>query len=132
VLGFLRFFPLIPICLATSGTLPIPPAVSFALLAVSTPLILWALYAAVVHFGYTRASGADHFDPAYRQGTFEKKGIYRYVPNAMYSVVLLILYHGGLFWFSALGCVVAAAHHAFVWVHYFCTEKPDIREIYGS
>lgn len=24
-----------------------------------------------------------------------------------------------------------AAHFAFVWVHYFCTEKPDMKEIYG-
>lgn len=131
-LGFLRFVLLIPICLSTKHTLPISPIVSAALIVVTTPPILWAVYGAAVYFGFTRASGVDHFDPAYREGPLEDRGIYKYVPNSMYSVALLGLYHPGLFWFSTLGLIVAAAHHAFVWTHYFCTEKPDLRAIYGN
>lgn len=131
VLAFLRFLPLIPICIATRGTIPLPPAVSLALIVVTTPPVFWAIWSAIRYFGFARAAGADHFDPAYRGRPLEKHGIYKYVPNAMYSVALLGLYHAGLVWFSTLGLIVAAAHHAFVWVHYFCTEKPDMRAIYA-
>ena len=40
--------------------------------------------------------------------------------------------HPGLFFESKLGLIAAACHHCFVWFHYFCTEKPDLREIYGD
>ena len=132
ILGIIRFALLIPICLSTAKTLMLSPLLSASIIIITTPLILWALYSATVYFGYRRASGADHFDHAYRERAFEKKGLYRYAPNVMYSVVLLGLYHAGLFWLSTLGLVVAAAHHAFVWVHYYCTEKPDMQAIYGS
>lgn len=132
VLGLIRFVLLIPICISTKNTLPITPLVSIAIIVLTTPPILWGLYSAAVHFGFTRAAGADHFIRRYREGGFEKKGLYKYVPNVMYTVVLFGLYHAGLFWFSTLGLIVAAAHHVFVWVHYFCTERPDIREIYGE
>ena len=26
---------------------------------------------------------------------------------------------------------VALFQHAYIWVHYYCTEKPDMRRIYG-
>ena len=132
VLGLIRFALLIPICISTKNTLPVSPLVSITIIVVTTPPILWALYSAAVHFGFTRAAGADHFIPHYREGGFEKKGLYKYVPNVMYTIALFGLYHAGLFWFSTLGLVVAASHHVFVWVHYFCTERPDIREIYGD
>lgn len=84
------------------------------------------------YFGITRPFGADHFDPAYRRAPLETRGIFKYVPNSMCVVVLLVLYHPGLLWHSSLGLVAAASHHAFVWCHYFCTERPDMREIYGG
>ena len=100
-------------------------------LVITIPLSLWGLYCAAFYFGVTRASGADHFIPAYRGARLEKRGIYKYIPNVMYTVVLLAVYHPGLVWQSAQGLAAAAAHHAFVWVHYFCTEMPDLKEIYG-
>ena len=50
----------------------------------------------------------------------------------MYTVILLLLYHPGLFFESKLGLIAAACHHCFVWFHYVCTEKPDMGEIYGN
>jgi hypothetical protein len=47
------------------------------------------------------------------------------------TVVLLVLYHPGLLLHSRLGLIAAAANHVLVWTHYFCTERPDMREIYG-
>ena len=49
------------------------------------------MYCAAVYFGITRASGADHFIPSYRDKNLEKRGIYKYIPNVMYTVVLLAL-----------------------------------------
>jgi Phospholipid methyltransferase len=129
--GGLRLLAVIPISLTTAHTLAVPPWVSIPLLAISMPFTVWGLWCALAYFGLDRAAGVDHFDPARRQG-FEQRGLYNYIGNVMYTVVLLMLYHPGLVFQSALGLVVAAAHHAFVWVHYWCTEKPDLREIYGQ
>lgn len=129
--ALLRLLPIIPIALSSRDTASVPAWVSLTFLTITIPLSLWGLYYATVYFGITRASGVDHFDAAYRGANLEKRGIYKYIPNVMYTVVLLALYHPGLVWQSAPGLVAAAAHHSFVWVHYFCTEKPDVQEIYG-
>lgn len=127
----MRLLLLIPISLATADTASLPRALSLGLIVATTPLILWALYSVHTYFSVNRAFGADHFDPAYRGGTLERRGIFKYIPNAMYTVILLVLYHPGLLWDSGPGLIAAAGHHALVWTHYFCTEKPDMREIYG-
>jgi hypothetical protein len=132
ILGAARFIPLIPISLGTARTSPLSPVSSLVLLVVTTPPVLWTLYSIVAYFGVNRVFGADHFDPAYRTRGLETRGVFRYVPNAMYTLGFLLFYHPGLLWQSRLGLAVAAAHHALVWVHYFCTEKPDLREIYGT
>lgn len=127
-----RLLPLLAISGATAGTLAIPPWLRIGFMAVTLPPTLWAIHCAVFYFGLDRASGADHFDPAYRKARFEERGIYRYVNNSMYAVALLALYYPGVLDQSALALITAAVHHAFVWVHYYCTEKPDLREIYGA
>lgn len=132
VFGLLWLLPVIPISFSSRDTASVPAWFSVPFLAVTIPLTLWGLHNATVYFGITRASGADHFDAAYRNAPLEKRGIYKYIPNVMYTVVLLALYHPGLVVQSAQGLIAAAAHHAFVWVHYFCTERPDMREIYGN
>jgi hypothetical protein len=132
VFGLLRLLPLIPIAMTSRNTVSVPVWISLPFLVVTIPLSLWDLYCATVYFGVTRASGADHFNPAYRSANLEKRGIYKYIPDVIYTVVLLAMYHPGLVWQSAQGLITAAVHHAFVWVHYFCTEKPDMREIYGE
>lgn len=126
-----RLLLLIPISMATAGTASLPGELAVALIVASTPFILWAGYSVHAYFGVNRAFGADHFDPAYRGGRLETRGVFKYIPNAMYTVVLLVIYHPGLLWDSGPGLVAAAAHHALVWTHYFCTEKPDMQEIYG-
>ena len=127
-----RLLLLIPISMATAETASVPRTLSVGLIVVTTPFILWGLYSVFAYFGANRAFGADHFDPAYRQGILEKRGIFKYIPNSMYTVVLLALYHPGLLWHSWPGLIAAGAHHALVWTHYFCTEKPDMKEIYGA
>lgn len=132
LLAFFRFLPIVPISLASAGTLDMPRWVSITLLVGTTPPILWAMYSAGVYLGFTRATGADHFFEEYRELPLVTRGIYAYVPNAAYAVALLILYQPGLLWQSGLSLVVAVFHHAFVWCAYFCTEAPDMRQIYGT
>ena len=78
-----------------------------------------------------RASGADHFDVKYRSMPLVREGIFRFTDNAMYTYAFL------LFWALAIGfastgaLVVAAFSHLYIWVHYYCTEKPDMESIYG-
>jgi hypothetical protein len=92
---------------------------------------IWAMASVLLYFGIPRALGIDHFDPGWRE-PFVKKGAFKYVPNSMYALVFLF------FWAMALGAgsraALAAAffQHAFVWVHYFATEKPDMQVIYGG
>jgi hypothetical protein len=132
LLGSVRMLCLIPISIATPNTIWTSRWLSVGLIVITTPFILWGLYSVFVYFGANRAFGADHFDASYRGGKLEKRGIFKYIPNSMYTVVLLALYHPGLLMHSRPGLIAALAHHAFVWTHYFCTEKPDMGEIYGS
>jgi hypothetical protein len=44
----------------------------------------------------------------------------------------MVLYLPGLIWGSSAALLLAAFNHAYVWVHYFTTEKPDMGVIYGS
>ena len=132
ILGAARFLMLVPVALSTRNTMDLPDYLRFFLIIVSTPGIVWAAYGALFQFGFKRATGADHFDPAYRTAALESSGIFKHMRNPMYAIVLLVLYHPGLLWQSAPGLLLAAAHHAFVWVHYFCTEKPDLTEIYKT
>jgi hypothetical protein len=131
LLALARILAIIMVALATAGTLAAPRWLSMGFIVITTPFILWGIYSVAAYFGVTRAFGADHFDEKYRGGALEKRGIFRYVPNTMYTVILLALYHPALLVNSRLGLVAALAHHLMVWTHYFCTEKPDMREIYA-
>lgn len=131
LLALARLLAIVMVALATPGTLDMPNWLSVGLIAITTLFIFWGIYSVAVYFGVTRAFGADHFDEKYRKGTLETRGIFRYVPNTMYTVILLALYHPALLVGSRLGLLTALAHHLFVWTHYFCTERPDMKEIYG-
>ncbi len=131
------FFPLLmarPITVAAvawldRGSLPLwitgPTA---ALLAIPA---IWTGVSVKRYFGTTRAAGIDHFDPRAKDRPFVKKGIFKYVDNAMYSCGFLAFWSIALA-FGARGAVLAAAfQHAYIWVHWFTTEKPDIEVIYS-
>ena len=50
----------------------------------------------------------------------------------MYWFAFLTLWVIAVAGASWAGLVVAAFSHAYIWVHYFCTERPDMKLIYGS
>ncbi len=130
------FLPVLPLSFLTKNTVEpgavLKPVLQSVLILGTAPFILWGLYSVVRYFGINRAFGADHFFPEYRSGILEKRGTFKYIPNTMYTVILLLLYYPGVLYASALGLAAALSHHLFVWAHYFCTEKPDLKEIYGK
>jgi len=61
-----------------------------------------------------------------------KEGIFRYTDNGMYIYSILILYLPGLLLLSKTALIVALFNHVYIWVHYYCTERPDMKVIYGK
>jgi len=93
---------------------------------------IYAMHSVKQYFGMARAAGADHFEARYRTMPLVKKGIFRYTSNGMY------LYAFFLFWAIAMGfnssaaLLVAAFSHAYIWVHFLATEKPDMEFLYNA
>ena len=92
----------------------------------------YTMYSIKKYFGFLRAAGADHFDPKYRDMPFEKRGIFKWTPNAMYVFAIGI----PLAFATATGSqsmfIVAIYTYISIWLHYFCTEKEDFKVIYGN
>jgi len=136
-LGFFVLFGARPVsillvAISNRGTLGLRPAIAYLIAAVL--LIPWVYLEYSVHkyFGWPRALGKDHFDPSYRELPFVDKGMFRYTKNGMYAFGLLILWVIALLFRSQAALLVAGFSHFYIWVHYYCTELPDIRRIYGD
>jgi hypothetical protein len=94
--------------------------------------VAFLMYSVVRYFGILRAYGADHFDPSYRSKPIVREGIFRVTSNGMYTFGMMVLYIPAL-WFASRPALVAAIFgHVYIWVHYFTTELPDMRRIYGT
>ncbi|MFC2023581.1 methyltransferase [Chloroflexota bacterium] len=84
-----------------------------------------------MHFGAARALGGDHFRQSYREMPFVRKAAFKYSSNAMYTFGFLLLWSIALFTGSRAALAAALFQHAYIWVHLYCTEEPDMRVIYG-
>jgi hypothetical protein len=126
----LRVLSAFGVAIANAGTLPISPEVAYAISAVMAVPFLYLQYSVLRYFGYKRAVGIDHFDPAYRDVPLVREGIFRYIPNAMYTVGFLLMWIFAIAFRSQAALIVAAFSHAYIWVHYFFTERPDMQRIY--
>jgi protein-S-isoprenylcysteine O-methyltransferase Ste14 len=107
----------------------LPQAIATILLAMSG---LYAMYSVKRYFGLVRATGADHFDPKYRDMPLVKEGIFRFTSNGMYIYAFLLFWAIGTGFNSTATLIVAAFSHVYVWVHFCATEKPDMDFIYAS
>ncbi len=56
---------------------------------------------------------------------------FRYTSNAMYGVAFLGLWGIALLFGSWNALVIALFQHAYIWVHMYCTEAPDMARIYA-
>lgn len=133
------FLPLLvarPITLILTGwadtvSLPGPRVVQIVLgLALLAPAV-WGMHSTLVHFTLRRAVGGDHFREDIRSLPPVKGGIFAYTDNGMYGVVFLGFWGFALLFGSWNALVVALFQHAYIWVHMYTTEAPDMRRLYG-
>ncbi len=132
ILGISRVLAVLGLGISDFQSLGLHPTLTVALLVLLTPPAVYMGFSVARYFGFRRAFGMDHFDETYRDKPFENRGIFRYTRNGMYW------YGFCIFWIAAIACdsrlalLLAGFNHAYVWVHYHCTEKPDMRVIYGN
>jgi len=122
---------IILLAISNQGSLSINPLYTYLATALITPVVIYLFYSVIRYFTIERAFGIDHFDKNYNK-PYVKGGIFRYTDNGMYVYGLLILYLPGLLLLSKAALIVALFNHLYVWVHYYCTELPDMKIIYGK
>ena len=135
--GFMLLFALRAVVLMSLGCAdfgspgwPLPLSTGIAVL-FAIPAA-YTFYSVMRYFSIRRAMGIDHFDPAFRSGSLVKRGIFRFTGNAMYTYGFLLLWAIAFACCSRLALISALFSHAYIWVHYLCTERPDMRLIYGG
>ena len=104
----------------------------YGLASIFALLCAYLFYSFKKYFGAKRALGIDHFDSSYRRKPLVREGIFRFSSNSMYVFGLLLLWIPGLLCFSRAALLVALFSHIYVWVHYYCIEKPDMKRMYGE
>jgi len=126
-----RLIFIVILALSNQNSLLINPSLVYLLVAIISPIVIYLFYSVKKYFTIERAYGIDHFDKNYNE-PFEKRGIFRFTDNGMYIFGLMILYLPGLLLFSSAALTVALFNHIYIWIHYFCTERPDMKVIYGG
>ncbi len=131
VLFVSRLIFIVILALSNQGSLLINPYIAYLLAAIITPVVIYLFFSVKKYFTIERAYGIDHFDKNYNK-PYVKGGIFRFTDNGMYVYGLMILYLPGLLLFSKAALLVALFNHIYIWVHYYCTERPDMKMIYGK
>lgn len=127
-----RFVSLLALAWWDRGSLHLGAFERIFLTGIFTVLGVYAMYSVLRYFGLKRAAGADHFDPRYRDMPFVRRGIFRFTSNGMYLYAFLLFWAIALGFNSSATLVVAAFSHAYIWVHFYSTEKPDMQFIYRN
>jgi len=132
VIGILRAAAVLALASANRNTLPVSPPVLKILALFALVPSVYLMYSVARYFTFRRALGADHFFDSYRKAPLVRKGIFRFTRNGMYTYGFLLLWSIALWFGSAAALCAAAFNHAYIWVHYFCTELPDMKRIYPT
>ena len=131
ILGLSRFSAIV-LCFVDYGSLYKPGILAWVISIIFFIPGIYTMYSVKKYFGFLRAAGADHFDPKYRDMPFEKRGIFKWSPNAMYVFAIGIPFAFAVATGSQSMFVVATYTYISVWLHYFCTEREDFKIIYGN
>jgi len=127
-----RFISLLALAWLDRGSLQLQILPRIVLTGILVVLGVYAMYSVMRFFGMARAAGADHFDSRYRNMPFIKEGIFRFTSNGMYVYAFLLFWAVAVGFDSAAALAVAAFSHAYIWVHFYATEKPDMEFLYAS
>lgn len=133
-LPLLAVRPLTLIAVGYADTVPITDYRTVEIILGAALLIpaIWAMHSTLVYFTIPRALGGDHFRDEIAAMPMVNKGAFKYTSNAMYGVVFWGLWGIALLFGSWNALIVALFQHAYIWVHMYCTESPDMRWIYGK
>ena len=123
-------FSAIVLCFLDYGSLYTPGWFAWSLAVIIFIPGAYTMYSVKKYFGFQRAAGADHFDLKYRNMPFERRGIFKWTPNAMYIFAIGIPFAFAIATGSQSMFVVAIYTYISIWLHYFCTEKEDFKIIY--
>ncbi|CAB1064075.1 hypothetical protein D1BOALGB6SA_8866 [Olavius sp. associated proteobacterium Delta 1] len=131
IFGIARVVAVFILAIANRNTIPLELAALRILAVLMAIPAVYLFYSVKRYFGFKRAFGVDHFDPSYRSLPFVKKGIFRFTSNGMYTFGFFLLWVPGL-WYGSIAALCAALfNHLYIWIHYYSTELPDIKRIYG-
>jgi hypothetical protein len=129
-LMILRLVLITLLAISNQHSISIPVSLTVILCTALTIPAVYLMYSVSRFFGFKRAAGIDHFDPSYKAMPFVREGLFRYTDNGMYIYGFLVLWIPGVLFSSVTALAAAIFSHLYIWVHYFCTEKPDIEIIY--
>tara|TARA_B100001741_G_scaffold153533_1_gene126845 strand:- start:524 stop:1204 length:681 start_codon:yes stop_codon:yes gene_type:complete len=133
ILILLRPILIIILSISNKMTIPIGNNLSYFICLILLIPGIYGQYSVFKYFGINRAFGIDHFKPEkYKNRTFVKKGIFKYTPNGMYKFVFLLLWIPGILFQSKAALIAALFQHIYIWIHYYFTELPDMKFIYGK
>ena len=122
----------IVLCFIDYGSLYTPGWFAWSLAIPIFILGTYTMYSVKKYFGFMRAAGADHFDSKYRDMPFERRGIFKWTPNAMYVFAIGIPFGFAIATGSQSMFIIAIYTYISIWLHYFCTEKEDFKVIYTN
>ena len=120
------------LCFVDYGSLYTPGWFAWSLAIIIFVPGAYTMYSVKKYFGFLRAAGADHFDTKYRNMPFEKRGIFKWTPNALYVFAIAIPFAFATATGSKSMFIVAIYTYISIWLHYYFTEKEDFKIIYGN
>jgi len=133
ILMFSRLLTISLLAISNANTLNINNVFAYLIAGIIFIPTAYLFYSVKKYFGMDRAMGIDHFHPKkFKNEPFVQKGIFKYTANGMYLFGILILWIPGLLLLSKAAILVALFHHIYIWVHYYFTELPDMKVIYGN
>lgn len=132
IFGALRVSFVFLLAISNRNTLPVDITILRILAVIALIPATYLLYSVKRYFSFRRALGVDHFDERYRSLPLVREGIFRFARNGMYTFGFLFLWVPAL-WCASMAAVCAALfNHIYIWVHYYSTELPDMKRIYGE
>ena len=131
IFGILRLSS-IGLCFADYGTWYNPGWTAWIISILIFIPFIYTIYSIKKYFGFMRATGIDHFDTSYKDKPFERRGVFKWSSNAMYTFAIPVFFGFAFSSGSKAMFIFAAYSFIGVWLHYFCTEKEDFKVIYGN
>ena len=117
---------------ADDAPIGLPRIAEYVLGGLCIALAAWTMHSVLKYFTIRRAVGGDHFRDEIAAMPMVQEGAFKYTSNAMYGVAFLGLWGFAFLFGSWNALIVAFFQHCYIWVHWYCTEKPDMEWIYGN